>query len=36
MITETAVSRGDRDFAHYEKIAPAYLEDISEVHRTEP
>jgi cellobiose phosphorylase len=36
MITETAVRRGDRAFAYYEKIALAYLEDISEVHRTEP
>jgi cellobiose phosphorylase len=30
------IGRGDRAFEYYKKIAPAYLEDISEVHRTEP
>ena len=34
MIAETVVGRGDRAFDYYKKIAPAYLEEISEVHRT--
>ncbi|HEX2870710.1 MAG TPA: glycosyl transferase [Polyangiaceae bacterium] len=36
MIAETVIGRGDRAFEYYKKIAPAYLEDISEIHRTEP
>jgi len=36
MIAETVIGRGDRAFEYYKKIAPAYIEDISEVHRTEP
>jgi cellobiose phosphorylase len=36
MIAEALVGRGDRAFAYYKKIAPSYLEDISEIHRTEP
>jgi cellobiose phosphorylase len=36
MIAETVIGRGDRAFDYYKKIAPAYLEDLSEVHRTEP
>jgi len=36
MIAETRVGRGEDAFAHYKKIAPAYLEELSEVHRTEP
>jgi cellobiose phosphorylase len=36
MIAETVVGRGDRAFDYYKKIAPAYLEDISEIHRLEP
>jgi cellobiose phosphorylase len=36
MIAETVVGRGDRAFDYYKRIAPAYLEDISEIHRTEP
>ena len=36
MIEETVIGRGDRAFEYYKKIAPAYLEDISEIHRTEP
>lgn len=36
MIAETVLGRGDRAFALYAKIAPAYLEDISEIHRMEP
>ncbi len=36
MIGETMIGRGDEAFHYYEKIAPAYLEDISDLHRTEP
>jgi cellobiose phosphorylase len=36
MIAETVIGRGERAFDYYKKIAPAYLEDISEIHRTEP
>jgi cellobiose phosphorylase len=36
MIAETVLGRGDRAFEVYKKIAPAYVEDISEIHRTEP
>jgi cellobiose phosphorylase len=36
MIAETRVGRGDRAFDYYKRIAPAYLEEISDVHRTEP
>ena len=36
MIGETVLGRGDRAFDLYKKIAPAYLEDISEIHRMEP
>jgi len=36
IIAETVVGRGDRAFEYYKKIAPAYREEISEVHRMEP
>jgi cellobiose phosphorylase len=36
MIAETVVGRGDRAFDLYRQIAPAYREDISELHRVEP
>jgi len=36
IIAETVLGRDDRAFDLYKKIAPAYLEDISEIHRTEP
>ncbi len=36
MIAETVIGRGDRAFDLYKKIAPAYRESISEVHRNEP
>ena len=36
MIAETVIGRGERAFALYKKIAPAYREEISEVHRLEP
>lgn len=35
-IAETKVGRADRAFEYYKKIAPAYREEISEVHRMEP
>ncbi len=33
---EAFVGRGDKAYEYYSKIAPAYLEDISDIHRTEP
>jgi cellobiose phosphorylase len=36
IIAETMIGRGDQAFDYYKKIAPAYLEEISDVHRTEP
>ncbi len=36
MIAETVVGRPERAWEYYKKIAPAYLEEISEIHRTEP
>jgi cellobiose phosphorylase len=36
MIGETMIGRGDRAWEYYQKICPAYLEDISELHKTEP
>lgn len=33
---EAELGHGDRAFEVYRKICPAYLEEISEVHRTEP
>ena len=35
-IAETVVGRGDRAFEVYRKTCPAYLEDKSEIHKTEP
>ena len=35
-IAETVLGRGDRAFEIYRKTCPAYVEDISEIHRTEP
>lgn len=35
-IAETVIGRGDRAFEIYSKIAPAYLEEISEIHKMEP
>ena len=35
-IAETCIGRGDRAFEIYKKTCPAYVEDISEIHRTEP
>ncbi|MCI8405078.1 MAG: glycosyl transferase [Clostridia bacterium] len=36
IIGETVIGNGERAFDLYKKIAPAYLEDISEIHKTEP
>jgi len=36
MIGETVLGRGDCAWEYYKKINPAYLEDISELHKTEP
>ena len=33
---EAVIGRGEQAFEYYSKIAPAYLEDISDLHRTEP
>jgi cellobiose phosphorylase len=36
MIGETVAGNGDRAFDYYSKICPSYLEEISDLHRTEP
>ncbi len=36
MIAEAMLGRGERAWAYYRKIAPAYLEERSDLHRTEP
>jgi len=36
MIAETVIGRGERAFEYWKKITPAYLEEISEIHRLEP
>ncbi len=36
MIAETMTGNGDRAFEYYSKIAPSYLEEISDLHKTEP
>nr|8HO9_A Chain A, Cellobiose phosphorylase [Acetivibrio thermocellus]8HO9_B Chain B, Cellobiose phosphorylase [Acetivibrio thermocellus] len=33
---ETVVGRGDMAFDYYRKIAPAYIEDVSDIHKLEP
>ena len=35
-IAETRIGRGNRAFDIYRRTCPAYIEDISEIHRTEP
>lgn len=35
-IAETRIGRGDRAFEIYRLTCPAYIEEISEIHRTEP
>lgn len=36
MAAEALVGRGDKAFDYYSRIAPAYTEERSEIHRTEP
>ncbi|MDD4069562.1 MAG: hypothetical protein PHF05_03825 [Candidatus Izemoplasmatales bacterium] len=36
MCAQAEINRGDDAFELYKKIAPAYLEDISDLHKTEP
>jgi cellobiose phosphorylase len=36
MIGETMIGRGDLAYEYYTKIAPSFLEDISELHKVEP
>ncbi len=36
VLAETVLGRGDRAFKVYSRIAPAYLEDISDLHKMEP
>ena len=36
MIGETVLGRGNEAFEYYKKICPAFLEEISDIHRTEP
>lgn len=35
-IAETRIGRGNRAFEIYRRTCPAYIEEISEIHRTEP
>ncbi len=35
-VAETVMGNGERAWELYKKICPAYLEDISDIHRTEP
>jgi cellobiose phosphorylase len=36
IISETLTGNGDRAFDYYKRITPSYLEEISDLHRTEP
>ena len=36
VLAETVLGHGERAFSLYKKTCPAYLEEISEIHRTEP
>lgn len=36
MIAETRTGNGDRAFDYYARITPSYLEEISDLHKTEP
>ncbi len=36
MVAEAHVGRGDKAFDYYTRIAPAYTEEYSEIHRVEP
>ncbi len=35
-VAETVIGDGERAFETYSKICPAYIEEISDIHRTEP
>jgi cellobiose phosphorylase len=36
MVAEAMIGRGDKAFDYYTRIAPAYTEEYSEIHRMEP
>ncbi|MDC7227789.1 MAG: glycosyl transferase [Spirochaetales bacterium] len=36
IIAEAVAGRGEKAFDYYSRIAPAYIEEISDLHRTEP
>jgi cellobiose phosphorylase len=36
MIAETMIGRGEEAWEYYRKICPSYLEEVSELHKTEP
>lgn len=36
MIAETVIGRGDQAWEYYKKICPSYLEEVSDLHKTEP
>jgi cellobiose phosphorylase len=36
MIGETVAGNGDRAWEYYRKICPSYLEEVSDLHKTEP
>ena len=36
MIAETEIGRGEMAWEYYKKICPSYLEEISDLHKTEP
>ncbi|OFY62636.1 MAG: glycosyl transferase [Bacteroidetes bacterium RBG_13_43_22] len=36
MIGETVIGRGDNAWEYYRKICPSYLEEVSDLHKTEP
>lgn len=36
MIGETVLGRGDEAWEYYRKICPSYLEEVSDLHKTEP
>lgn len=36
MIGETVIGRGEEAWEYFRKICPSYLEDISDLHKTEP
>lgn len=36
MIAETVIGNGERAWDYYKKICPSYLEEVSDLHKTEP